>query len=134
MQYAFSSAYSINPNTNAAVPSNPNVISNEEGESDMEDPINQWYCPETNESQSRNTTLDTSTKVTWSNNTKPLVTDLSQKLLYFQLGMDLLYFNRDEKNVPVVYKGVRSNGLLPKRLFIDGVKLNVYDSNLQLLY
>ena len=48
--------------------------------------------------------------------------------------MDLIYFNRDEKNVPVVYKGVRSNGLLQKILLIDGVKLNVYDSNLQLLY
>ena len=119
LHYAFSYAYSIDPNTNAAVPSNLHAIPYEEGCIGEKDPLHQCYCTKTNDSnppssQSNNATPEPSTKVTWSSNTKPLVTDTSKKLSYFQLVMDLLYHNSEGKTLPLVYEGASYNGLLHK--------------------
>ena len=47
--------------------------------------------------------------------------------------MDLLYRNLEGKIVTVVYKGASANGILHTIRLLDGAKLNVYDSNLQLI-
>ena len=47
--------------------------------------------------------------------------------------MDLLYCDRQGKNIPVVYKGDGANGLLNTDRFKDGANLTVNVSNLQLL-
>ena len=135
---AFSSAYFTGPNIDAAVPPNPHVIPYEEGDMDEEDPLHQWYFPKTNDSnppsrQSSDTYPEPSTKVTWSNNTKPLVTYPPQETFNFQLRMDLMYRNGECKSTPVVYKGANDNGLFHKISLKDRAKLDVYDSNLQLV-
>ena len=47
VQYAFSSAYSIEPKTIAATQSSPRVISFEREDLDDKESLHQWYCPET---------------------------------------------------------------------------------------
>ena len=42
LHYTFLLAYSIDPNINAAVPSNTHVIHYEEGDLDKEEPLHQW--------------------------------------------------------------------------------------------
>ena len=71
--------------------------------------------------------------ITINNDAKPPAADQTKKLDNFQLGIDLMYCNREGKNVPVVYKGARANGLLHAARFDDGEKLTFHDSNLQLL-
>ena len=98
VHYSFSLAYSIDPNMDTALPPKPHVITYEEVDLDEEEPLHQWYSTKTNEInppsiQYSDKTPDPSKKVTWSNNTKPLVTDPSQKSVEFQLGMYLMYRN-----------------------------------------
>ena len=69
----------------------------------------------------------------WSKDTKPLVADQANQPARFQLGMDLMYRNAQGNNIPVVYKGASSNRFIHTAPFEDGTKLNVHDSNLQLL-
>ena len=83
---------------------------------DKEEPLFQWYCTEANDSnpqsrQSRNTTPDTSKKVTWSNNTELLVTNPPHKLVKFQLNMDLMYLNGEGNNVTIFCEGASANGI-----------------------
>ena len=47
--------------------------------------------------------------------------------------MDLLYFNGEGKSVTLVYEGASANDILHIIRLKDGKKINVYDSNLQLI-
>ena len=78
-------------------------------------------------------TPDPNKKLTWPNNTNPPVTDPSQKPVNFQLDTDLLYWSVEGKSVPLVYKEESTNGLLKTIRLKDIAKLNVYNSNIQLL-
>ena len=47
--------------------------------------------------------------------------------------MELMYRDGQGKNLPVVYEGENSDGLLHSALIEDGSKITVHESNLQLL-
>ena len=70
VHYAFLSAYSIEPKTVAATPFNPHIIPYEREKLDDEDPLHQWYRPETSNndpptSQSYDTTPTPTQNVAW---------------------------------------------------------------------
>ena len=83
--------------------------------------------------QSSNTNPNFSKNATWSNDTKLPVTDPPQKPVDFQLTIDLLYHNEEGNSITVVDEGDITNGILHTIRLQDGAKLNLYDSNLQLL-
>ena len=68
-----------------------------------------------------------------SKDTKPLAADQENQKLSFQLGMDLMYRDGQDKNIPVAYDGYSANGFLHTARFKDDAKLTINDSNLQLI-
>ena len=103
-----------------------------------EEPLHQWYCPETRKnypitSQYRDNTPMPARNVAWSKYTKTPVDNQTKQSARFQLGMDLMYRKTNGMIVPVVYEGDSANGLLHTACFKDGAKLTVHDRNLQLL-
>ena len=117
MYYAFSSAYSVEPDTVVVAKPNPHVIPFENGDLDNEEPLHQFYTPKPinkafHTSQSIDYTPLPTRKVTWSNQTKPPAPDQQKKPDGFQLGMDLMYRDGQGKTLPVVYEGDSVNGLL----------------------
>ena len=102
-----------------------------------EDPLHQWYCPETSNNdpptyKSRNTTPTPTRNVAWSKDAKPPAADQSNKSAIFQLGMDLMYCNGQGKNISVVYEGASANGFLHTARFEEGAKLTAHNINLQI--
>ena len=108
-KFLFEKAYSIDPHTSDAThPDGPYAIPYGEGDLDGEEPHHQWYRPEI-----ANTTdqyIDSNpkpkTQVTWSDYNKPPASSGSTtplKSRYFQIGMDLTYFDRMGKSLAVVY-------------------------------
>ena len=93
VHYAFSSAYSIHPTTTAQEPSNPHLISDEDGELEEDGPYS-WYQPEAN---STNTSLNTDPKskpkASWSPLTKPPAPIAAKHTESndFQQGMELTW-------------------------------------------
>ena len=69
----------------------------------------------------------------WSNDTKPLSADQAKQSVSFQLVINLMYRNIQDKNITVVYDGASGDVLLHIARFKDGEKLTVHNSNLQLL-
>ena len=138
VHYTFSSAYSIEPNTVAATPSNPHTITFKGEELDDEEPLHQWYCPGTSNnepptSQYRNTTPTPTQNVACSKDTKLPAADQENQSASFQLGMDLMYSNRKGKKIPAVYEGASEDGLLHTARFKDDTKSTAHNSNLQLI-
>ena len=138
MHYAFSSAYSFEPETVAVAKPNHHVITSEKGDLDNEEPLYKWYTPNprnkaTHTSQSIYDTPPPVRKVTWSSQTNQPAPDQQKKSAGFQLGIELMYRYGQGKNLPVVYEGSSANGLLHTARLEDGTKLTVHDSNLQLL-
>ena len=73
-------------------------------------------------------------KVTWSESTKPPAPKVSTtESGTFELGMELLYKQKEGKSVAVVNKGATSDGLSHTVRCKDGSKIVVHYSNLQLL-
>ena len=75
VHYAFSSAYSTAPKNVAQTTPDPHVIPYKNGDLDPEDPIHQWYTPETDDKVSKaapsiNKTPIPKQNVSWSNDTK----------------------------------------------------------------
>ena len=84
MHYAFSSAYSVEPDTVAVENPNPHVIPSENGDLDNEEPLHKWYTPKpsnkdsTNSQSINNTSLPTR-KLTCSSQTKQPAPDQQKK-------------------------------------------------------
>ena len=137
MRYKFSLAYYIDPATATATPENPHVITFEERDLDGEQPLHQWYRPNSSDEiptiQPHNATTKPNRKVNWSEDTKPQSANQSNKSADFQLGMDLMYRDGASNSVPVVYEGAISDGTLHTARFAEGSKLVVHNSYLQLL-
>ena len=137
MHYEFSPSYYICLATNPATPANPHVIPFEEGDLDGEEPLHQYYRPNSNNEsptiQPRNATPKTNRKVNWLEYTKPLCADQSNKSADFRLAMDLMYLEGEGESVPVVNEGASADVLLHTAFFAYSSKLAVHDSNLQIL-
>ena len=108
VHYAFSSAYSVEPETAAVAKPNPHIITSEKGDLDNEEPLHKCYNPNpsnksTHTSQSIDDTPPPTRKVTWSSKTKHPAPDQPKKSAGFQLGMDLMHRDGQSKNLPVVY-------------------------------
>ena len=92
--YAFSSAYSIQPTPTAQEPSNPHLISYEDGELEEDLPYS-WYQPEANSTTTTSLNTDHKTKpeVSWSSSTQPLAPIAAKhtETNDLQLGMELTY-------------------------------------------
>ena len=138
MHYAFSSAYSVQPETVAVAKPNPHAIPSENGDLDNEEYLHQWYTPKPSNkssltSQSIDDTPPSTRKVTWSSQTKQPDPYQHKKPAGFQLGMDLVYRDGQGKNLPVFCEGASADGL-PHTVRLEyGTKLTFHDSNLQLL-
>ena len=125
MHYALSSTFSLEPNLDPRDPTNLKAIIGHEGEdiSYDENPIYTWYCIDTRDSSS---ILDhSSDKITSPDSNSPQFD--------FKLGMDLVYCNGKGNNVVVIYEVSSASGLLHTIRLEDGTKLDVHDSNLQLI-
>ena len=133
--YAFSSAYSIQPTPTAQEPSNPHLISYEDGELEEDGPYS-WYQPEANSTKtSLNTDPKTNPKVSWSPSTKPLAPIAAKhtKTNDFQLGMELTYNDGQGESQAVAYDRASADGKSHTVHTKDGSKFVVHESNLQLL-
>ena len=88
-----------------------------------ENPISKWYCPETSDScmlSAPSNKTDT--------NPKP-----NCKQFDFKLEMDLFYRDGKGSNLPAVYEGATADGLTHSICLQDGSRIDVHDSNLQLI-
>ena len=83
VHYAFSLAYSIYPATTPDTPDNTHVITFKEGGLDDEEPLHQWYRPDSSDGistiQPRDATPKPNRKVNWWEDTRPLSADQSKK-------------------------------------------------------
>ena len=81
--YTFSLAYYIDPTTAPNTPENLHFILFKEGDLDGEDPLQQWYYPNSSNEiptiQPRGATPKPKRKVNWSGDTKPPSNDQSKK-------------------------------------------------------
>ena len=122
VHYAFSSAFSVHPDSKIGDPTNLEAMIGTKGDHG-ENCIPEWYCPETCDSvlssQSSKDIASTST----SNST----------LFDFVLGMYLVYRYGKGQNITVVYEGASADNLTHTVHLQDGTKIDVHDSNLQLL-
>ena len=89
--YAFSSVYSVEPETVAVAKPIPHAIPFENGDLDNEEYLHQCYTPKKSNkayptSQSIDVTPLTTQKVTWSSQTKPPAPDQQKKSSGFQLA------------------------------------------------
>ena len=121
IHYAFSSAFSLDPNPQIGDPTNLEAMIGPEG--DKANPISDWYCPKK---------CDSVTTSIPSGDTDNNPTSTS-KLFDFVLGMDLVYRDGKGNNVTAVYEGASADNLTHTVRLQDGTKLDVHDSNLQLL-
>ena len=91
--YDFLSAYSIQPTPTAQEPSNPHLVSYEDGEQEEDGPYS-WYQPEANSTNtSLNTDPETKPEVSWSPSSQPLspIADKHTETNNFQIGTELTY-------------------------------------------
>ena len=124
VHYAFSSAFSLEPQLQTGDPTNLEAMLGPEGEQDKnENPIYQWYCPETCDSITPSQESDNT-------DTNP---KLNSKQFDFKLGMDLVYRDGKGNNATVVYEGASSDTLTHTVRLENGTRIDVHDSNLQLL-
>ena len=123
VHYAFSSAFSLEPTLQTGDPTNLEAMLGPEGDHDDENPISEWYCP---------VISDTVTNSHLSDDTESNPTSNS-KLFDFVLGMDLVYRDGKGNNVTAVYEGASADNLTHTVRLQDGTRLDVHDSNLQLL-
>ena len=108
VNFAFSSPYSIDPQfkTEDKVSTKPAVIPYDTSKLE-EEPLHKWYYPTVNNSgaakfNSKNAIPTPITKVTWAESNKPPANTSSEKIEYFQLGMDLSYCDGTGENVITV--------------------------------
>ena len=121
VHYAYSSAYSLEPELQPGDPSNMKDMLDPERAFKDENPIHQWYSPETN---------DTAI----CSKAPPDPDDIPNSSQFdFKLGMDLVYRDGKGNNVTAVYEGASTDGLTHTVRLENGKKIDVHDSNLQLL-
>ena len=115
----------MEPNVDPGDPTNIDFVFGHEGEdiSDDDNPIYSLYCAETRDSS----------YISAQSSNKYTSPDPNSSQFDFNLGMDLVYFDGKGNNLAVVYEGASANGLLHTIRLEDGTKLDVHDSNLQLL-
>lgn len=123
VHYAFSSAFTLDPNSQIGDPANPETMLGPEGDIEDENPIHQWYCPET---------CDTVASSKASNDTDARPESNSSQF-DFKLGMDLVYRDGKGNNVTAVYEGASADGLTHTVRLENGTRVDVHDSNLQLI-
>ena len=122
VHYAFSSAFSLIPEPQIGDPTNLDAMIGPKRDNE-ENPSYQRYCPMTCDSI---TPLQAS-KDKDSNSTT------NTKSFDFILGIDLVYQDGKGNNITVVYKGASADKLTHTVRLQNGTKMDVYDSNLQLL-
>ena len=139
MHFTFPSAYSINPQTSDVInPDGPHIIPYGEGDLDGKETHHQWYRPDIAKptDQYTNSNPNITMQVTWSDDTTPPASSRSTtplKLRDFYIGMDLTYCEEMGKSVAVFYEGASSDSLTHTLFLEDRSKLQIHDSNLQLI-
>ena len=124
VHYAFSSAFSLEPDPKLGDPTNIQTMLGPEGDIvEDENPISKWYCPETSDSR-----MSTGPSNKTDTNPKPNCSQFD-----FKLGMDLVYRDGKGSNLPAVYEGATADGLTHTIRLQNGSRIDVHDSNLQLI-
>ena len=121
VHYAFSSAFSLEPELQTDDPSNlKDMLDPERGFKD-ENPLHQLYRPET-------TATVICPKAIPDLNDNPNFSQFD-----FKLGMDLVYRDGKGNNVAAVYERASADELTHTVRLENGTRVDVHDSNLQLL-
>ena len=139
MHFAYSSAQYIYPHTSDIInPGVPQVIPYGEGYLDGKEPHHQWYRTEIEKptDQSSDSNPKPKTQVTWSDDTNPpalrgITTPFKSR--DFLICIDLKYCDVMINSVAVVYKGASADSLTHNIRLEVGSKLQIHDSNLQLI-
>ncbi|KAL7532041.1 hypothetical protein ACHAXR_004390 [Thalassiosira sp. AJA248-18] len=130
VHYAFSSAFTLEPQLQIGDPTNLDAMLGHEGAVE-ENPIYQWYCPETCDSVTPSKVSENSDSNPDPNPDSSTRSDSTQ--FDFKLGMDLVYRDGKGNNVTAVYEGASADGLTHTVHLENGTRVDVHDSNLQLL-
>ena len=121
MHYAFSSAFSLEPELQTGDPSNVKDMLDPDRDFKDKDPIHQWYIPGLNDTI-------IFPRVPPESDDNP-----NSSQFDFKLGMDLVYRCGKGNNVTAVYKGASADGLTHTVRLENSTRVDVHDSNLQLL-
>ena len=140
VHFAFSSSYSIGPQTSDVIHTyGPHVIPYGKVDLYGEEPHHQWYRTDIAKPTDKysGSNPKPTAQVTWPYNTKPpaprgIITPSNSK--EFQLGMDLTYRGREGKSVAAVYEKSSADILTHTIPLEEGSKLKINDINIQLIF